>query len=75
MKSKKKSRFDAPVFLESVGTSRRVEEFEKKQAIFSQGEAADNVMYVQKGAVKLTVVNESGKLDGEEIASHPLAAR
>jgi CRP/FNR family cyclic AMP-dependent transcriptional regulator len=61
MKSKKKSPFDALVFLESVGTSRRVEEFEKKQAIFSQGEAADNVMYVQKGAVKLTVVNESGR--------------
>jgi hypothetical protein len=32
-------------------------------------------MYVQEGSVKLTVVNESGKLDGEEIASHPLAAR
>ncbi len=57
----KKNDFDAQVFLQSVGASRRVEEFHKKQAIFSQGEAADSVMYVQKGSVKLTVVNESGK--------------
>jgi CRP-like cAMP-binding protein len=61
MRPQKKSAFDVQVFLESVGTSRRVEEFRKKEAIFSQGEAADTVMYVQKGSVKLTVVNESGK--------------
>jgi CRP/FNR family transcriptional regulator, cyclic AMP receptor protein len=57
----KKTAFDAQVFLDSVGASRRVEEFRKKQAIFTQGEPADSVMYVQKGSVKLTVVNESGK--------------
>jgi len=57
----KKNVFDARVFLESVGTSRRIEEFRKKQTIFSQGDAADCVMYVQKGSVKFTVVNESGK--------------
>jgi CRP/FNR family transcriptional regulator, cyclic AMP receptor protein len=60
MKSKK-SKFDAQVFLDSVGASRRVEEFRIKQAIFSQGEPADSVLYIQKGSVKLTVVNESGK--------------
>jgi CRP/FNR family transcriptional regulator, cyclic AMP receptor protein len=57
----KKNTFDAQVFLQSVGASRRLEEFRKKQAIFSQGRPADSVMYVQKGSVKLTVVNESGK--------------
>jgi CRP/FNR family cyclic AMP-dependent transcriptional regulator len=61
MKPKKQSAFDARVFLESVGASRKVQEFGKKQPIFSQGDAADSVMYVQKGSVKLTVVNESGK--------------
>jgi CRP/FNR family cyclic AMP-dependent transcriptional regulator len=61
MKPKKKSLFDAQVFLDSVGASRRVEGFGKKQVIFSQGEAADSVLYVQKGSVKFTVVNESGK--------------
>jgi CRP/FNR family cyclic AMP-dependent transcriptional regulator len=62
MKSRHKSAtFDPQVYLESVGASTRVAEFGKKQAIFSQGEAADSVMYLQKGGVKLTVVNESGK--------------
>ena len=60
MKPKNKSAFDAQVFLESVGASRRVAEFRRQQAIFSQGDAADSVMYVQKGGVKFTVVNESG---------------
>jgi hypothetical protein len=51
----KKTTFDAQLFLDSVGASRRVEEFRTKQAIFSQGEPADSVIYVQKGSVKLTV--------------------
>src|SRR5450755_4158505 len=57
----KKNAFDAQVFLQSVGASRRIREFGRKKPIFSQGEPADSVMYVQKGSVKLTVVNESGK--------------
>jgi CRP/FNR family transcriptional regulator, cyclic AMP receptor protein len=61
MKSKPKSAFNPQVFLDSVGVSRKIEEFRKRQTIFSQGDAADSVMYVQKGSVKLTVVNESGK--------------
>jgi CRP/FNR family cyclic AMP-dependent transcriptional regulator len=61
MKPKKKSAFDAQVFLESVGASRRVAEFRGQQTIFSQGDTADSVMYVQTGGVKFTVVNESGK--------------
>ncbi len=60
MKLKKRA-FDAEVFLQSVGVSRRVEEFRKKQTNFSQGDTAYSVMYVQNGSVKLTVVNESGK--------------
>jgi CRP-like cAMP-binding protein len=61
MKTKSQSTFNPQVYLDSVGVSRRVAEFRRKQSIFSQGEAADSVMYVQKGSVKLTVVNESGK--------------
>jgi CRP/FNR family transcriptional regulator, cyclic AMP receptor protein len=61
MEPKKKSAFDAQVFLESVGASRKVQEFGKKQVIFSQGDAADSVMYVQRGSVKFTVVNGVGK--------------
>src|SRR6202040_3626374 len=39
----------------------KVTEFRENQTIFSQGDPADTVMYVQKGSVKLTVVNEGGK--------------
>jgi CRP/FNR family cyclic AMP-dependent transcriptional regulator len=58
---KSKRMFDPLVYLESVGASRKVQEFGKKQRIFSQGEPAESVIYIQKGSVKLTVVNESGK--------------
>jgi CRP/FNR family transcriptional regulator, cyclic AMP receptor protein len=61
MKPKEKGAFQAQAFLESIGASRKVADFRRRQAIFSQGEAADSVMYIQKGRVKLTVVNESGR--------------
>jgi CRP/FNR family transcriptional regulator, cyclic AMP receptor protein len=53
--------FKPQVYLESGGASRRIADFRGKQAIFSQGDSADSVVYVQKGSVKFTVVNESGK--------------
>ena len=53
--------FDAQAFLDSAGVARKVREFKKKEAIFSQGDAAKNVLYIQKGAVRLSVVNETGK--------------
>jgi CRP/FNR family transcriptional regulator, cyclic AMP receptor protein len=61
VRPKKKSAFDPQVFLESVGASRTVSEFRDKEIIFSQGDAATSVLYIQKGSVKFTVVNESGK--------------
>jgi|SRR5450631_2841257 CRP/FNR family cyclic AMP-dependent transcriptional regulator len=61
MKSKLKSTFNPQVYLESAGVSRKIAEFRRKQAIFSQGDAADSVMYIQRGSVKFTVVSESGK--------------
>jgi len=61
MKPEKKSAFDAQVFLESVGASRKVVDFRRNETVFYRGEAADSVMYVQRGGVKLTVENESGK--------------
>jgi CRP/FNR family transcriptional regulator, cyclic AMP receptor protein len=61
MKSKPKSAFNPQAYLDSAGVARKVADFRKKQAIFSQGDAADSVLYIQKGSVKLTVVNELGK--------------
>jgi CRP/FNR family transcriptional regulator, cyclic AMP receptor protein len=53
--------FDPEVFLDTAGVARKVAEFRRGESIYSQGEAADSVMYVQKGGVKFSVVNGSGK--------------
>lgn len=53
--------FDPRVFLASIGRGRRILEFAKKQSIFTQGEPANAVFYLQKGRVKLTVVSPRGK--------------
>jgi CRP/FNR family transcriptional regulator, cyclic AMP receptor protein len=60
-KANGKAAFNAQAFLDSAGVARKVTEFKKKEAIFSQGDAAKNVLYIQKGGVRLSVVNESGK--------------
>jgi len=53
--------FDVKLFLESAGLQRKVVKFPAKATIFTQGDLAKTVMYIQDGGVKLTVVNESGK--------------
>src|ERR1700690_4637800 len=53
--------FDAETFLASAGTARKVVEYQGKATIFAQGDSSKHVMYIQKGSVKLTVVNEVGK--------------
>jgi len=53
--------FDVKLFLFSAGLGRKVDKFRGKETVFAQGDPAKNVMYIQEGGVKLTVVNESGK--------------
>jgi CRP/FNR family transcriptional regulator, cyclic AMP receptor protein len=53
--------FDPQVFLDTAGISRKIAEFRRNESIYSQGDAASSVMYVQHGGVKLSVVNGSGK--------------
>ena len=53
--------FDPQSFLRSVGEGRSVSKFKKGAVIFSQGEVADAVYYLQKGKAKLTVVSSTGK--------------
>ena len=65
IKSKRKSRqkraFDAQAFLDSAGLARRVVEYRRSEKIYSQGDPTKGVKYIQKGGVKLSVVNEVGK--------------
>jgi CRP/FNR family transcriptional regulator, cyclic AMP receptor protein len=53
--------FNAQAFLDSAGVARRVKAFKRAEIIYSQGDAAESVMYLQEGGVKLSVVSESGK--------------
>ncbi|MCP1747089.1 MULTISPECIES: Crp/Fnr family transcriptional regulator [Bradyrhizobium] len=59
-KSTKKA-FDPQVFLAKVGAGKAILKFERSQHVFTQGDVADAVFYIQKGRVKLTVVSEQGK--------------
>ena len=52
--------FDVQSFLNSVDLT-KVRKFRGKEAVFVQGDPARNVMYVQEGGVKLTVVSATGK--------------
>jgi CRP/FNR family cyclic AMP-dependent transcriptional regulator len=49
-------------FLDTSGKARRVAEFRKDEQIYAQGDAAKSVLYIQKGNVKFSVVNASGKV-------------
>jgi CRP-like cAMP-binding protein len=61
MPAKQTSSFNPKAFLASIGQGRRVLEFRRKDAIFTQGEAANAVFYIHKGRVRLTVVSQRGK--------------
>jgi CRP-like cAMP-binding protein len=59
--SRKKDAFDAQAFLDSAGLSRKVRHLKKAEIVFSQGAAAESVMYIQDGGVKITAVSANGK--------------
>ena len=61
MSAKKKRDFDLKKFLATIGEGRKAVAFLKKQTIFTQGDAADSVFYIQAGKVRLTVLSEIGK--------------
>lgn len=61
MESKQKPSFDPKMFLAKVGEGRSIEKYRKDQIVFSQGDPADAVFYIQSGKAKVTVVSEQGK--------------
>jgi len=58
---KAKKPFDPAVFLAQAGIGKTVHRYRSKQVIFSQGERADAVFYIQEGRVGLRVVSKQGK--------------
>jgi CRP/FNR family cyclic AMP-dependent transcriptional regulator len=53
--------FDPQAFVAKVGEGRTVLAFRKNEIVFSQGDVADKVFYIQKGRVKVVVLSERGK--------------
>jgi len=57
----RKLAFDLQVFLETAGVSRKILKFRRSEKVYSQGDPARGVKYIQEGGVKLSVINEGGK--------------
>jgi CRP/FNR family transcriptional regulator, cyclic AMP receptor protein len=53
--------FDLRLFLDTAGVARRIDTFRKLQRIYSQGDPAKGVNYIQEGGVRLSVINTGGK--------------
>jgi CRP/FNR family cyclic AMP-dependent transcriptional regulator len=61
MPTKRKRSLDARAFLDSAGLGKRVVTYRRKQVVFSQGDPCQHVMYVQSGAIQLSVLSNTGK--------------
>jgi len=53
--------FDPRTFLKKLETGKTNREYRANETVFSQGDQADDVFYIQTGKVKLTVVSKRGK--------------
>jgi CRP/FNR family cyclic AMP-dependent transcriptional regulator len=61
IKPKERNTFNARTFLNSGGLRRSIVKYRRSQRIYTQGDPATTVLYLQKGGVKLSVVNPFGK--------------
>jgi CRP-like cAMP-binding protein len=53
--------FDDEAFLRAAGATARVATYPRGKVVFSQGQPSDAVMYIQKGAIKISVLSNTGK--------------
>src|SRR4029434_8885261 len=61
MATKRRPLFDPKSVIAKIGEGRTISKYRKDQIVFSQGDLADAVFYIQKGKVKVTVVSDQGK--------------
>jgi CRP/FNR family cyclic AMP-dependent transcriptional regulator len=57
----KKPSFESNPFLTKAFDGKTVANYAKKKVVFTQGDSADTLLYVQEGKVKLTVISKQGK--------------
>jgi CRP/FNR family cyclic AMP-dependent transcriptional regulator len=60
-KAKSAPPFDAQVFLDSPGLAKSIVEYGRGEAIFTQGDVCADVLYIQTGGVKLSVLSKNGR--------------
>jgi CRP/FNR family transcriptional regulator, cyclic AMP receptor protein len=53
--------FDPDVFLATVNHGRALSKYRAEQVIFAQGDAADSVLYIVRGKIKIAVTSEQGR--------------
>ena len=53
--------FDAQAFLNSAGITKKIITYKPLAIVFSQGDPSDSIMYIQQGAIRLSVLSQSGK--------------
>jgi CRP/FNR family cyclic AMP-dependent transcriptional regulator len=56
-----RARFEVAAYLESAGPARRVVKYRRGEVVYSQGDPGDDIRYLQKGAIKLSVISRIGK--------------
>ena len=61
MRSKSGRSFNVQEFLDSEGLARKIVEYPRAEAIFTQGDVCESVLYIQKGGVKLSVLSKTGR--------------
>jgi CRP/FNR family transcriptional regulator, cyclic AMP receptor protein len=61
MRSNQNPTFDAQAFLNSAGMARKVVAYRRAAVIFTQGDSCQDVLYLQEGRVKLSVLSNAGR--------------
>ena len=59
--AKRRRPFDAEAYLQSTGPARKVVKHRRGEVVFAQGDPSTDVRYVQKGAIKISVLSRIGK--------------
>jgi CRP-like cAMP-binding protein len=61
MGTKRGRSFSVQEFLDSAGIARKIVDYRRAEAIFTQGDVCESVLYIQKGGVKLSVLSTTGR--------------
>jgi CRP/FNR family cyclic AMP-dependent transcriptional regulator len=61
VRSKARRGFNVEAYLDSTGPARKIVKYQRGDVVFSQGDAGDDVRYIQKGTLKLSVLSRIGK--------------